>query len=171
MVVLINLRNYVLDRRSFTNFVNKLSSPAASLLGRLTQTRPLFRLTGARKGAMLPNKSVERRPDMGKAKKMDLQILRNLLENCLNNQVNLTFFLPDSATRNPSWEELTNFATEAYAMALTDVLDAMDGDDSAIKEVQSDEGRIFFRLEDKEELLKRLNEFDQEPADEKKVKE
>jgi len=108
---------------------------------------------------------------MGKAKKMDLQILRNLLENCLNNQVNLTFFLPDSATRNPSWEELTNFATEAYAMALTDVLDAMDGDDSAIKEVQSDEGRIFFRLEDKEELLKRLNEFDQEPADEKKVKE
>ncbi|MBI5249621.1 MAG: hypothetical protein HY912_09010 [Desulfomonile tiedjei] len=97
-------------------------------------------------------------------KPLDIKGLRRLLEKCLNSQLNLAFFLPHSADRNPTWNELTSYATEVYAMALSDVLDAMEGDTSAIEEVLSEEGRICFKFEDKELLMERLEEFEKSEA-------
>lgn len=93
-----------------------------------------------------------------------LETLRLLLEKCLNGHLNLAFFLPDSDTRNPTWNELTSFATEVYAMAIHDVLTAMEGDTTALEEVHSEEGRLCFRLEDREILLEKLAEFERTQA-------
>jgi hypothetical protein len=100
-----------------------------------------------------------------------MKFLRQLLERCLNHQLNLAFFLPESDTRNPTWSELTSFATEVYAMAIHDVLAAMGGDTTALDEVHSDEGRLCFRLEDRELLLEKLAEFERAHAAERNSEE
>ncbi len=98
---------------------------------------------------------------MGK-KRMDIKLLRNLLERAFDRQLKLTFFLPHSDVRNPTWEELKNSVTEAYALALSDVLDAVDGDASSLREAMS-EGRLFCSLADREVFLERLEQMAKEP--------
>ena len=99
---------------------------------------------------------------MGK-KRMDIKILQNLLGTLFDSELNLAFFLPHSDIRNPTWEELRSFATEAYARALSDVLDAMDGDTSHLEEVMSEEGRLIYRYSDRELLVERLEQMAKEP--------
>ncbi len=90
--------------------------------------------------------------------------LRRILAGCLNSQLNLAFFLPYSDTRNPTWSELTSFATEVYAMAIHDVLAAIDGDTAALDEACSEEGRLCYRPEDRELLLEKLEELEKAQA-------
>ncbi len=93
---------------------------------------------------------------------MDIIMLRKVLAKVFERGLKLSFFLPHSDVRNPTWEELRNSATEAYALALGDVLDAIDGDTSALKEAIS-EGRLFCSHSDRDFFLERLEQMAKEP--------
>lgn len=100
---------------------------------------------------------------MGK-QTVDAKKLRKLLERCLTDGLALSMFLPKREFRNPTWDEVEEYATEAYAMALRDVLAAMDGNSDPLMEA-TEEGRLFVMQEDRELLLEKLKELVENPPD------
>lgn len=68
-----------------------------------------------------------------KQKPMTLKKLRTLVESCLTEGFTLAFFLPDAETRPPTWKEVRQAAIDGYALALGDILEALDSDTQARK--------------------------------------
>lgn len=83
-----------------------------------------------------------------KQKTMTLKKIRSLIDSCLHEGFALAFFLPDAETRPATWEEVRQAAMDGYALALGDVLDALDGDTEGLDLARSKEGRIAVREED-----------------------
>lgn len=94
----------------------------------------------------------------------DTRKLRKLLIQCLNQGFSLSLFLPNSDIRNPTWDELREYATEAYALALRDVLSAMDGNSEPLMEAM-ETGRLLVSAGDKEIFLERLEALVKNPPD------
>lgn len=98
----------------------------------------------------------KRKPDFGK--------IERLLRRCLDEGVSVSFFLPYRNVRNPSWNELEQYATECYATALQDVSNAMKGDSEALQEAMPDGGRLVIREEDRDLLIERLESAMEDPS-------
>jgi hypothetical protein len=94
---------------------------------------------------------------MGK-QSADPKKLRKLLERCLKNGCGLNMFLPNREFRNPTWDEVENYSTEAYAMALRDVMSAMDGNSEPLLAALEGE-RLFIMEGDRELLLEKLKDL------------
>ncbi len=62
-----------------------------------------------------------------KKKSSEIQKLKRQIEMCLRDGLRLAFFLPNQKIRNPTWDEFKDGVTDGYAMALNDVLAAIDG--------------------------------------------
>ena len=89
-------------------------------------------------------------------KTLTIKKLRTLVESCLTEGFSPTFFLPDAETRPPTWQEVRQAAIDGYALALGDVLDAIDGDTDGLEQARSKDGRIAKKEEDRpryEELV------------------
>lgn len=100
---------------------------------------------------------------MGK-QSADAKKLRKLLVRCLGQGLSLSTFLPNSDIRNPTWDELRDYATEAYALALRDVLSAMDGNWEPLQEAM-ESGRLLVAAKDKGLFLERLEALLENPPD------
>ncbi len=81
-------------------------------------------------------------------RRMSLKTLRGLVEKCLNEGISLAFFEPETETRESVSEEVKEAVTMGYATALHDVLEAIDGKPSALKDAASEHGRFAIRPED-----------------------
>jgi hypothetical protein len=84
--------------------------------------------------------------------------LKKFIQRGLNQGIHIAIFLPDKDIRNPTWTELQDFATEAYAAALSDVLNALEGNAYALEQAVSEDGRFFVRDKDKDILMERMEE-------------
>ncbi len=69
-----------------------------------------------------------------KAKLPNINNLKRLIGKCLDDGFHLTFYLPNQDLRNPTWDELQEHATEAYSLALQDVLAAINGNTESLGE-------------------------------------
>ena len=83
-----------------------------------------------------------------KQKTLTIKQLRNLLGNCLKGGLTLALFLPDEEIRPPTWQEVREAAIDGYALALEDVLEAIEGDTQGLDLARSKAGRIAVREED-----------------------
>jgi hypothetical protein len=92
-------------------------------------------------------------------KQGDIKAIKRLIEKCLDDGFHLEFFLPYEGLRNPSWNELREYALEAYAAALEDVLDAMEGNSDQLEEVASENGRVLVKYGDEDLFLEHLEEL------------
>ncbi len=101
---------------------------------------------------------------MGK-QSADPKKLKKLLERCLKNGCGLNMFFPYREFRNPTWDEVEDYSTEAYAMALRDVLSAMNGNSEALLAALEGE-RLFIVEKDRELLLEKLEDMVKNPPDE-----
>lgn len=90
--------------------------------------------------------------------------LQQLLERSLDEGVGLSFFLPHKDVRNPTWDEVRSYATEAYAMALEDVFEAMEGNWEPLTEAVEG-ARLFVAHNDEEIFMETLDEFARNPPD------
>jgi hypothetical protein len=88
----------------------------------------------------------------------DLKRIKREIDDCLENLQYMNVFFPYRAIRNPTWEELEDYATEAYALALEDVLSAMDGDFKGLQEASSLNGRFLVRYSDRDIFIEHLKE-------------
>ena len=60
----------------------------------------------------------------------------------------MAFFLPDAETRPPTWKEVRQAAIDGYALALGDILEALDSDTQALEIAKSQDGRVAIKEED-----------------------
>ncbi len=93
-------------------------------------------------------------------KHLGLKELRKLLQKVLRNH-ELSVFLPYAHMRNPTWDEVRRHATEAYAAAIKDVLNALAGDTSGLDAAMSDNGRIVVNEEHVELLSHAIGRLSQ----------
>ena len=100
---------------------------------------------------------------MGK-QSADLKKLRNLLDRCLKDGCGLHMFLPNREFRNATWDEVESYATEAYNMALQDVVSAINGESGHL-ETALKGGRLFIMEDDRELLLKKLEDMVKNPPE------
>jgi hypothetical protein len=70
--------------------------------------------------------------------------------------VSLIVYHPHKDVRNPTWDELDDFAHLAYMTALSDVRDAIEGDYSQL-EAALDENRVLLRDQDREALTEEFH--------------
>ncbi|MGO9567317.1 MAG: hypothetical protein ACLP5H_07245 [Desulfomonilaceae bacterium] len=84
--------------------------------------------------------------------------LKRLIGKCLDEGFHLAFYLPNQDLRNPTWDELQEYATESYSLALQDVLAAINGNTESLEKALSEDGRLFIREDDRDRLLERLEE-------------
>ncbi|MGO9569412.1 MAG: hypothetical protein ACLP5H_17900 [Desulfomonilaceae bacterium] len=98
-----------------------------------------------------------------KKKPSDIQKLKRQIETCLFDGLRLAFFLPNQEIRNPTWDEFKDGVTEGYAMALKDVLAAIDGNTEPLEEAMM-EGRLFIAEGDRELFLEKLEEAVENPS-------
>ena len=98
-----------------------------------------------------------------KKRPSDIQKLKRQIELCLLDGLRLAFFLPNQEIRNPTWDEFKDGVTGGYAMALKDVLAAIDGNTEPLEEAVI-EGRIFTAESDRELFLQKLQEAVENPS-------
>jgi hypothetical protein len=89
----------------------------------------------------------------------DVKKVKRLIERCLDDGFNLHLFLPYEELRNPTWDELRAYALEAYAAALEDVLNAIDGSFDNLEDAASDDGRLLVKYGDEDLFIERLEEL------------
>jgi hypothetical protein len=92
-------------------------------------------------------------------KQGDIKRIKKLIERCLDDGFHLDLFLPYEGLRNPSWNELREYALEAYAAALEDVLHAIEGNTDPLEEVASDNGRVLVKYGDEDLFIEHLEEL------------
>jgi hypothetical protein len=96
---------------------------------------------------------------------LSLKELRRLLQTVLRKH-RLMVFLPHAHMRNPTWDEVRGHATEAYAAAIKDVLNALAGDTSGLDAAMSDRGRIVVNEEHVELLSDAIERLHRSKAEE-----
>lgn len=94
-----------------------------------------------------------------KKKHSDLNRIRRAIADCLDSLTLMNTFLPYESIRNPTWDELRDYATEAYATGLEDVLSAMDGDFDGLDEAGGPDGRLLVRHSDQDLYIEELKEI------------
>jgi hypothetical protein len=97
-------------------------------------------------------------------KHADIKSIKRLIEKCLDDGFNLNLFLPYEALRNPTWDELRAYALEAYATALEDVLNALDGSFDQLEEAASDDGRLLVKYGDEDLFIEQLEKLREQLA-------
>jgi hypothetical protein len=98
-------------------------------------------------------------------KNVGLKELRRLLQRVLRNH-QLAIFLPHAHMRNPTWDEVRRHATDAYAAAIKDVMNALAGDTSGLDAAMSDNGRIVVNEEHVELLSAAIERLSQSKTEE-----
>jgi hypothetical protein len=92
-------------------------------------------------------------------KQADIKRMKRLIERCLDDGFHLDLFLPYEELRNPTWDELRAYAMEAYAAALEDILNAIDGRYDHLEEAASDDGRTIVKYGDEDLYIEYLEEL------------
>ena len=90
-------------------------------------------------------------------KNLNAKELRKLLGKVSRN-CRLSVYLPFAAVRNPTWDEVRQYAAEAYSAAITDVLDALSGDSSGLHAAMTEKGRTLVSPEHVEYLREALQQ-------------
>ena len=84
---------------------------------------------------------------------------KQLIRKCLNDGFSLAGWYSKSESGNPTWDDVRDYALKAYATALEDVLDALNGRPNELRNAASEEGRLLVTDEEALSFMERLLEF------------
>ena len=78
------------------------------------------------------------------------------IKKCLNDGFSLVGWYAKSELGNPTWDDVRDYALKAYATALDDVLNALNGRPNELRNAASEEGRLLVTDEEVLIVMERL---------------